>query len=139
MRTALGQERRALGAAGRLPERADGAEAGARAAAAAPLACGQLGGEHAPAGRAGGVPAEPRVDAGGVERVAALRQHAHGLAVLELGEADGALVGAFPRLRRLAAVGDIRDRRERAQHLLLDALVRRGRALRCPGRRGPAP
>ena len=133
---ALGQERRPLGAAGRLPERAD-AEAGARAAAAAPLAGRQLGGQHAPAGRAGGVPAQPRVDAGGVERVAALRQHAHGLAVLELGEADGALVRPFPR--RLAAVGDVRDRRQRAQHLLLDALVRGGRARRRPGRRGPAP
>jgi hypothetical protein len=133
VRTALGQERRPLGAAGRLPERAD-AEAGARAAAAAPLAGRQLGGQHAAAGRAGGVPAQPRVDAGGVERVAALRQHAHGLAVLELGEADGALVRPFPC--RLAAVGDVRDRRQRAQHLLLDALVRGGRR---PDRRDPAP
>ena len=136
MPTALGQERRPLGAAGRLPERAD-AEAGARAAAAAPLAGRQLGGEHAPAGRAGGVPAQPRVDAGGVERVAALRQHAHGLAVLELGEADGALVRPFPR--RLAAVGDVRDRRQRAQHLLLDALVRHGLARRRPAPRARAP
>jgi hypothetical protein len=141
VRTALRQERRPLGAAarGRLPERADaGTGTGARAAAAAPLGGGQVDGQHPAAGRAGGVRAQPRVDAGGVERVAALRQHAHGLASLELGEADGALVG--PSLR-LAAVGDVRDGRERAQHLLLDAPVRGfgGARLRPAGLGGPAP
>lgn len=83
---------------------------------------GHLGGdEHAAARRARRVRAQPRVDAGGVEAVVALRQHAHGLPVLELHEADGALL----RLAA-AAVGDVRHGRERPQHLLLDALVRRG-------------
>jgi hypothetical protein len=143
VRTALRQERRPLGAAarGRLPERAD-AGTGARATAAAPLGGGQVDGQHPAAGRAGGVRAQPRVDAGGVERVAALRQHAHGLASLELGEADGALVGPSLRgRRRLAAVGDVRDGRERAQNLLLDAPVRGfgGVRLRPAGLGGPAP
>jgi hypothetical protein len=118
VRSALGQERRHLGgAAGRLPERA-----GARPAAPAPLAGRDLHGQHPTARRARGVRAQPRVDAGGVEPVAALRQHAHGLAVLELREADGALVVSL----LLAAVADVRDRRKRAKHLLLDALVVRG-------------
>lgn len=134
-----------LGVAGRrLPviqeQRADAAAAGARAAAAAPLAGGHLGGdEHAAARRARRVRAQPRVDAGGVEAVVALRQHAHGLPVLKLHEADGALL----RLAA-AAVGDVRHGRERPQHLLLDALVRRGGATaaaasRCPAAGGPRP
>jgi hypothetical protein len=119
VRSTLGQERRHVcAAAGRLPE-----HAGGRTAAPAPLAGREVHGQHATARRARGVRAQPRVDAGGVEPVAALRQHAHGLAVLELREADGALVVAL-LLHRLAAVGDVRDRRKRAQHLLLDALVR---------------
>jgi hypothetical protein len=138
VRRALCTERRHLGPAGRLPERAEAA--GACAAAPAPLAGGEVDGKHAAARRARGVRAQPGVDAGGVKAVAALRQHAHGLAVLELREADGTLVRLLLCRGGLAAVGDVCDRRKRAQHLLLDALVRGGDLPRpASGSGGPAP
>jgi hypothetical protein len=68
--------------------------------------------DGAAAGRAGGVGAQPGVDARDVEPVPALRHHAHLLPLAELRQADGAL---------------------RQQLLLLLALRRRRRA---PGRRG---
>lgn len=47
--------------------------------------------EAVPAGGAGGVRAEPSVNAADVEAVVALRQHPHPLPGCKLGEADGAL------------------------------------------------
>jgi hypothetical protein len=70
--------------------------------------------DGAAAGRAGGVGAQPGVDARDVEPVPALRHHAHLLPLAELRQADGAL---------------------RQQLLLLLALRRRRRAPRRRGRR----
>jgi hypothetical protein len=126
----LRQERWQVAVVGvaRLPV---GAGVRPRAAAAAPLTWRQLDVQNPAARGAGRVAAQPFVDAGGVESVAALGQHAHGLAVLELGEADGALRRRGLRLR-LASVAregrrDVRDGGDRAEHRLLDAPVGCGR------------
>lgn len=60
---------------------------------AAALAPRRRSGDHqdSAAGGAGGMGPEPRVDATGMEPVAALRQDADHVAVGELGEADGAV------------------------------------------------
>ncbi|XBH94826.1 hypothetical protein VPH35_085507 [Triticum aestivum] len=57
---------------------------------------GRLVGDRAPADRAGGVRAEPHVDALDVERVAAPRQQARGLPGGELRDADGAVGRGVP-------------------------------------------
>jgi hypothetical protein len=71
--------------------------------------------EGAAAGRAGGAGHEPDVDAGGVEPVAARREHADLVPARELREADGAL------LRVRLAAGDLE--RHGGQRLPLEPLV----------------
>jgi hypothetical protein len=120
----LRQERRHAAVGGRLPAAVP--SVGPRAAAAALLAGRQPEGQDPAAGGAGGVPAQPLVDAGGVEAVPAGGQHAHGLALLELRQADGALLrrrGRLPRLLVAAAGGGVRHGGDLAEHRLLDAPV----------------
>jgi hypothetical protein len=82
------------------------------------------------------VGAQPPVDAGGVEGVAALGQHARGLALLELRQADGALVRVVPFPLAAGGVGHGGDP---AQHRLLDAPVGGSRRLRAGPARARAP
>lgn len=92
--------------------------------------------DGAAAGRAGGVGAQPGVDAVDVEPVAALRHHAHLLPLAELRQADGALRqdpvlpllllaprhGA-PRRRRRGHRVRVRQLRQRLERLLLEPLA----------------
>ena len=68
---------------------------------------------------------EPLVNAGGVERVSAQRQHMHGPAVLELGEEDGALRRRvlLLRLSFLGGSTGVGHRGYGAEHGLPDAPV----------------
>lgn len=77
-------------------------------------------GQDLAAGRARGVGPQPRVDASGVESVAALRKHANFFSLGELRQADGA-VGRQPLLAG-AGEGELG---EGSDHLLLQALVGR--------------
>ncbi|CAL9072498.1 unnamed protein product, partial [Musa acuminata var. zebrina] len=65
-----------------------------------------------PADGARGVPREPRVDAAGVEPVAALPQHPDGVAAAELRQAHGAVPPHPPR----AGHRGVRRHQERRQH-----------------------
>lgn len=72
--------------------------------------------QNLPTGGARRVGPKPRVDAGNVEAVAALRQHADLVAGGEVGEADRAFRCRHP----LAGVAvHVRELRQRLQHLLL--------------------
>jgi hypothetical protein len=106
-------------------------------------------GQEPAAGGAGRVAAQPLVDAAGVEGVAAVGQHARGLALLELRQADGAL-RRLPRLPFAAAAAaasgggggcDVRHGGDPAEHRLLDAPVGRRRRSSSSSllRAGPAP
>jgi hypothetical protein len=144
----LRQERRHGAVVGRLPRGPSGAGVvGPRAAAAAPLSGRQLVGQEPAAGGAGRVAAQPLVDAGGVEGVAALGQHARGLALLELRQADGALHRLRVRVPFASAAAaassggggcDVRHGGDPAEHRLLDAPVGRRRSSSLL-RAGPAP
>ncbi|KAK9109535.1 hypothetical protein Sjap_017595 [Stephania japonica] len=81
--------------------------------------------EKAPAGGAGRVGSEPRVDAADVEAVAALGQHSDLVALSEVGEADGAVGGQFPGGGGGGGVGELG---EGVEGLLLEALVGSDRA-----------
>ena len=83
-----------------------------------------LGDDGEPAEGAGGVGGEPHVDALGVEAVAAAGQEPGLLAVLELGEAHGALHHHRVLLvvvRRAVVVVVVHRDRQRAQQLRVDA------------------
>uniref|UniRef100_A0A8R7TZL3 Uncharacterized protein n=1 Tax=Triticum urartu TaxID=4572 RepID=A0A8R7TZL3_TRIUA len=128
----------------------DGRGVGAPGPPAAAPGGGRAAEHRVPAGGAGVVRDEPGVDAADVELVAAARQHAHLLAVLELAEADGADVvrrrGAAPARGRARAVHLDGEAPERA---LLEPAPparrrRRRRAVQLPAarrlqRRAPRP
>ena len=79
-------------------------------------------GDGEPAERAGGVGDEPHVDALGVEAVATAGQEPRLLAVLELGEAHGALHHrVLPLLVRTSRRQMVHRDRQRAQQLRVDA------------------
>lgn len=92
-----------------------------------------------PADRARRLGQKPRTDAGGVEEVQAVRQHAHHLAVSEVRQADGAIPVAIPlllSLRRTSPLASHLTRRAfAALPLVLDERQRhdvgRGQLMRC--------
>lgn len=88
------------------------------------------------AGRTGGVGAQPRLDAGHVEGVTALRKHEDLLARAELGQADRALRGG----EFCGGLGGEGELREGLEDILLEAFVgqssRRSRRRRRRGRSG---
>ena len=81
--------------------------------------------ERVPAYRAGRVRGQPRVDAVDVEAMAAPGEQAHGVAVRELAEADGALGAAGRRCAR--GLGAVHRHGHLPEHTLLQPGSGRGR------------